>query len=350
VNKACMTHFKNPPSAFRGKPFWAWNGKLDPLELKRQIRIMKRMGLGGFFIHSRVGLDTPYLSSEWLECIDACVAEAKKQNMEAWLYDEDRWPSGAAGGLVTRNKQFRMRKLYVKVHTNPKMFAWTKDVAAAYCVTLYSGTMTAFTRLAKNQKPKTLAPDQSILSFTEVIEGDDDWYNGQAYLDTMNPKAVDAFIKTTHELYRKRYGKEFGTLIPGIFTDEPNHGEFLAGWAQNETTLGVIPWTIKLPAVFKERYGYDILDHLPTLVYDVKGEPGNQPRYHFHDCTTFLFVNSFAKQIGQWCAKNNIMFTGHVLEEDWLSTQANKVGSAMRFYEYMQAPGMDLLTDRKSVV
>lgn len=50
---------ENPAAQFRGAPFWAWNGKLEPEELRRQIRDMKRMGLGGFFMHSRVGLNTP---------------------------------------------------------------------------------------------------------------------------------------------------------------------------------------------------------------------------------------------------------------------------------------------------
>jgi hypothetical protein len=67
VNAGLLKQFANPPSAFRGKPFWAWNGKLEPAELRRQIRVMRRMGLGGFFMHSRVGLDTPYLADEWFE-------------------------------------------------------------------------------------------------------------------------------------------------------------------------------------------------------------------------------------------------------------------------------------------
>ncbi len=56
----------SPASIYRGAPFWAWNGKLCPDELRWQIRIMNEMGLGGFFMHSRVGLDTEYLSKEWL--------------------------------------------------------------------------------------------------------------------------------------------------------------------------------------------------------------------------------------------------------------------------------------------
>ncbi len=31
--------------------------------------------------------------------------------MLCWLYDEDRWPSGAAGGYVTRDVRYRARHL-----------------------------------------------------------------------------------------------------------------------------------------------------------------------------------------------------------------------------------------------
>ena len=98
-------------AAFRSAPFWAWNGKLAPEEVRRQIRVMHDMGMGGFFMHSRAGLATEYLGPEWFDCIRAAADEARKLGMKAFLYDEDRWPSGCAGGLVTQEKRFRMRCL-----------------------------------------------------------------------------------------------------------------------------------------------------------------------------------------------------------------------------------------------
>ena len=38
-----------------------------------------------------------------------CVEEARRTDMLAWLYDEDRWPSGFGGGMVTSNPEFRAR-------------------------------------------------------------------------------------------------------------------------------------------------------------------------------------------------------------------------------------------------
>lgn len=111
--KNLLNEVKSPSIEFRGVPFWAWNGTIDEEEIRTQIRDFKKMGLGGFFMHSRVGLNTEYLGEKWFKCILAGIDEAKKQGLKAWLYDEDRWPSGAAGGLVTQNHKFRARQLKI---------------------------------------------------------------------------------------------------------------------------------------------------------------------------------------------------------------------------------------------
>ena len=103
--------FKNPPCEFRGAPFWAWNGKLDKDEVVWQAGIFKEMGFGGYHIHVRTGLEDEYLGEKFNECVKACAEDAEKTKMLAWLYDEDRWPSGFAGGFVTKDKAFRQRYL-----------------------------------------------------------------------------------------------------------------------------------------------------------------------------------------------------------------------------------------------
>ena len=103
--------FKNPTSEYRGTPFWSWNCKLDPTELCRQIEIFKKMGFGGFYMHPRDGLDTEYLSEEFMDAVKKCADKAEKEDMLACLYDEDRYSSGFAGGILTKNPRYRERKL-----------------------------------------------------------------------------------------------------------------------------------------------------------------------------------------------------------------------------------------------
>lgn len=103
--------FKQPTAEYRGAPFWAWNTRLEQKELDRQMEVLKSMGFGGAHLHPRTGLETPYLSEEFMDRIKGCLAKAKQENLQVYLYDEDRWPSGFAGGLVTKEEKYRAQYL-----------------------------------------------------------------------------------------------------------------------------------------------------------------------------------------------------------------------------------------------
>lgn len=344
MNNALIDEFENPSCEYRGKPFWAWNGKLDPEELQRQIRLMNTMGLGGFFMHSRVGLDTEYLSEDWFECVRACIEQADELDMEAWLYDEDRWPSGAAGGAVTRNPEYRMRFIVAELTSDPdEALRSEEDVIGVFRCRMDGEQLHDPERVSGGEMP-ALSDEQSLLIVRISHPNLHSWYNGYTYPDTLNPEAVRQFLEVTHEEYRKRVGEEFGDTVPGIFTDEPHCGGKFRAAGHVDVDDG-LPWTGDLPEVFRERYGYELADHLPELFYDVNGREVTPARRDYHDCVTHMFCEAFARQIGEWCEQNDMLHTGHVLEEPTLSSQSSVVGSCMRFYEHMQAPGMDLLTE-----
>ena len=105
--------FQNPGPEYRGKPFWAWNGELKKEEIAFQIGCLKEMGFGGAFLHSRTGLATEYMSDEWMRLVGYASELLNDQGMQAYLYDEDRWPSGTCGGLVTKTKEFRAKSMVV---------------------------------------------------------------------------------------------------------------------------------------------------------------------------------------------------------------------------------------------
>jgi hypothetical protein len=337
-----VDQFSNPGCDFRGAPFWAWNGKLAPAELRRQIRLMKEMGLGGFFMHSRVGLGTAYLSEDWFDCVKACIDEAKKQDMRAWLYDEDRWPSGAAGGLVTADPRHRLRRLVMRRLDGGAIPVAEGESLALFRVRFDGERMAGYSRLPDLDAPADLSADESLLLFSVELDPASSWYNGQTYLDTMDREAVGAFIEVTHEAYRRHVGTAFGGVVPGIFTDEPAHTQVCMAAGENRFATA---WSRTLAKTFAERYGYDLLARLPELFYDRQAGGISTARYHYHDCITAMFVDAFGRQIGEWCERHGMLYTGHLLEEDTLSRQTNEVGSCLRFYEYMQAPGMDLLTE-----
>jgi hypothetical protein len=77
--------FKSPTTEYRGCPLWSWNTKLDKAAMLRQIDNYEAMGLGGFHMHVRTGLDTEYMGTEFMDIVRACVEYAESKNMMACL-------------------------------------------------------------------------------------------------------------------------------------------------------------------------------------------------------------------------------------------------------------------------
>ncbi|RJS75054.1 hypothetical protein CW712_05505 [Candidatus Bathyarchaeota archaeon] len=50
-----------------------------------------------------------------MKCVRTCLEEGKKVNTESWLYDEDKWLSGFAGGIVpAKGDKYRSKHIQVK--------------------------------------------------------------------------------------------------------------------------------------------------------------------------------------------------------------------------------------------
>ncbi len=333
--------FENPGNAWRGKPFWSWNGKLQKEELLRQIDVMKEMGMGGFFMHSRTGLETEYLGDEWFDLINSCADYAESIGMEAWLYDEDRWPSGLAGGIVSQHPEFRQKAILMEVSdrsdstdlsdTSDILGRWTADLNAALCENLqpFAGTV---------------PEGKKLLTFRVVEQGSDGFYNGYTYIDTMNRAATEAFLKCTHEKYAKKCGDRLGRSIKGIFTDEPHRGALLCGFSMyRDDGAFCAPYTPRLFDEFKNRFGYDLKEKLPELFLQVDGKRISQVKWHYVELLQQLFLENFAIPCKEWCDRHNLILTGHVLHEDNLTAQTAMSGSMMRYYEHMHLPGVDVL-------
>jgi hypothetical protein len=350
--------FKNPTAEYRGTPFWAWNCKLDKDLLLREIDYLKEMGMGGFHIHCRTGMDTEYLGKEFMGLVKACNEKAKSEQMLCWLYDEDRWPSGAAGGLIT--KDYHCRARYINFSPVPKGKEFLKDrqefekvlnrngkpagyLMAVYRVTLKDGCLASYERL-REETAVSGNNDQLWWAYMEIAK-DDPWFNNQAYVNTLDPKAIQKFVDITHEAYYRELGSDFGKSIPAIFTDEPQftHKESLS-FAEEKREIK-IPFTDDFSDTYIEAYGNDILDFLPELFWELPHEELSLARYHYHDHVCERFAAAFADTVGKWCGEHGIMLTGHMMEEPTLFSQTRALGEAMRSYRSFQLPGIDMLCD-----
>ncbi len=341
--------FRNPTSEYRGTPFWALNSHLTKEELCRQIDVFKEMGLGGFHLHVRTGLENEYLSEEYMELIKDSVIKAKDEEMLAWLYDEDRWPSGAAGGLLTKDEKYRSRCIiFTPFKDKPGSEysgSWRREknnLLACYDVVLDDeGFLSSYKRIGEEEE----ADGTKWYVFLE-LQTPSGWYNGQTYADTLNKEAIEKFIEITHEKYKDTVGDEFDKTVPAIFTDEPQFPR--KKLLNNSFDLMEIemPWTDKIPELYREMYGEDIFDALPEIFWDKPGSAPSLHRYRYHDFIAELFAVAFADTVGGWCRKNGIALTGHMMEEPTLNSQTAALGEAMRSYRSFDIPGIDMLCKR----
>lgn len=317
--KGIKEKFKDPGKEYRPVPFWSWNDRLSPELLRWQIGEMDKTKLGGYFMHARAGLETEYLSDEWMECVRTCIDEGKKRGMKSWVYDEVGWPSGFAGGLVTAlGDEYHARGLKMEELDQIDEFPQDENILGVY---LWNRHSNQITYLHSNDEAKSIDANSKILVVKHV--------SGPYYIDVMNEKTVKVFIQITHEKYYNEFKEEFGTGFQGFFTDEPRF------------SVENIPWSYIFAPKFNEKYGYDIIKRLPALFIPCEGY--EKVRYDFWSLANELFVSSFMKQLYTWCEDHGCKLTGHVMMEESLYSQMTGTAGVMPFYEYMQIPGVDWL-------
>ena len=351
MKKTNGTAFKKPPNQYRGMPFWSWNGFLCRERLCEQVKAFKEMGFGGFYMHPRSGMETAYLTEDFFDRIEDCVTEAKNLGLKAGLYDEDRWPSGFAGGLVTANPVFRQRKLYISDNDSIlKGVEHNKEIALCdgkpYIVGCYDVELdnNAYLLHYKSIGINECATHKKYYAVCKA-DSPSGRYNNATAVDYLQPQAIERFIYLTHRKYYERFGNEYGETIPTIFSDEPRFGPVELSNNLSDKPA-VYYWTYDFPDSFKNKYGYDIVEHLPKLIWDEKNCCSFE-RYDFFNHISERFQDAFFKQIHAVTKSQGLDFCGHLMKEEDLFPQLCWGGDIMRMYRYFDIPGIDMLFDAR---
>lgn len=327
-------NFNNPQSKYRPAPFWAINHKITPEECTRQITDMIKVGMSGGFFHSRAGLITDYMSEEWFECMNAAIDAVKENDGYLWLYDEDLWPSGNAGGQVAMMKpEYRSAALraYIVAAGQPlPQLSEDESIEFAYSIKTRKGrNLESYSLLSDAAE----AQDTERLIMVRLYSPKIGWWSGESYSNLMHPEAMQEFIKLTHERYKAKLSKDFGKRIPGIFTDEP----MLAPVYENG-----ISWYSGLPQQYNKWFKRDMVADLPYMVFD--GPDCRKIRLLVNRTIHRQFMEAYMKPLYEWCEANNLKHTGHFMQENNLTIQSETYGGGvMSFYKYEHVPGIDHL-------
>lgn len=342
--KEIKERFAAPGTDFASGPLWVWNDLLTEEQIRSTLADLNSQHVNQAFVHPRPGLATPYLSDEWFKLWNVALDEAEKRGMKIWIYDENSYPSGFAGGYVPDSfPESRGSGLDVVFYDElvDTQGVWTAGEAVLYVIELLADQKTTIDRTAEVLKAKESGktiPAKSDASSRWIVgrkqlAGTSQWYGGKTYVNLLASGVLERFLGFTHEAYRSHFGDQFGKLIPGAFTDEPQIAP-----------AGMLSWCDDFAEEFQKRCGYDIVPNIGSLVAPV----GNwkKVRYDYYKTALDLLNDRWHRPFGGYCESVGLEYTGHDWEHDW--PNAHSVPDSMATAFWRQRPTIDLLMNQFS--
>ena len=321
-SQAVKAQFANPPRQYSTGPLWTWNDLLTEDQIRSTLADLAGQNVNQVWVHPRPGLMTPYLGNDWFRLWKLALSEAERLDMNVWIYDENSYPSGFAGGLVPDAiPDARGQGLHFYDVDLPK-------VAGDEVFAVFRLSDDRIENVTTQATRGVALPKGRYLVTTKKLAPSRGWFGGKYYVDLIKPGVTEKFIEITFDAYKREVRQHFGGRVPGIFTDEPHLAP-----------AGGLHWSDELPNEFKKRWGYDLVEQLPCLVRPV-GD-WKQVRHNYYQLLLELFIERWAKPCYEYCERNNLEFTGHYWEHGW--PDASHGGDNMAMYAWHQRPAIDNL-------
>ena len=299
--------------------------------IDEQLADYKAKGFGGVFVHPRYGLITEYLSDEWYSLVEYSVKKAKELGIKLWLYDENSYPSGFAGGHVPAEMPESYNKgVALKLD---EMQVLNLDTSKVYqhVFLAENGSLKDITSEVKEYEGKPGDYKALELVFFEKSPR----FAGYSYVDLLYPGVTEKFIEVTMKGYEKTIGNEFGKEVPGIFTDEPNI---------KPPGRRTVTWTPGLYSTFKKTWGYDLVPQLLSLFKET-GD-WQKVRHDYYSVLLDMFIQHWSIPWHKYTEAKNLEWTGHYWEHSWPDPAPGSDNMAM--YAYHQIPAIDMLFNTES--
>ena len=341
-------------------PIWHdWNN--DPAAWQRGLDNLESKGFGGFVGNANFG--NGYVDSHAnLAAFVGLVSETKKRGLRVWLYDEPGYPSGTAGGAVTKDHPERVAKGYLfscveadSGETTALALPPGRFVAAA-AWPLDGGRLVAAKRRNVDRPcgatnlvwTAPVSSDGASCRWKIVAWSVDDLYEGThaavnlsrriPYINLLSPEPTDAFIASTHEKYAVAFGGDL-SMFDSLFTDEPS----LMSFWMRRMPWGVLPYAAELADAWRARTGRDLDRDAPLLAFGAKDENTKRIRYMFWDSVGRLVSANYMQRLDTWARAHGTRGGGHLLLEEWTGVHLPLYGDFFRCLRALGNPGVDML-------
>src|SRR5450759_4479296 len=284
--------------------------------MARIVQDLDRLAANGIFVvNVSPGRGEPlYLTPEHMNQMKFVVQEAAKRGMKLWLQDESDYPSGFAGGKISKQyPQLGMQGIVADIHVRVAPGQTLSMPAPPDTLAIYAVMASPDQQVQgivpipvpANGQLKWIVPNEGttpneprltwevvfvrhiyISSPTRNSNREDGTRAKDALyslIDYLDPEATRAFLKITHDTYRQAVGDQFGKIVLGFFGGEPDYSSS-------------IPWTPRLLDEFQARKGYDLKPYIPSFFFGRGVEPSEESRRaraDYYDVWSAIFQNSF---------------------------------------------------------
>ena len=319
-------------------PLWFWNDKLEDPELDRQLELMSEVGVKSCNPHARTnggeGFIGGYLDDEWFSHIKTVVDYKVSHGEPMWLYDEIDWPAGTCGKTLTKDEDLREHYLVFETHKIPAGSVFKAQRMFAIALYIVDKETGKAIDLKPFEESYLFGPelvfqyDRDAICYIVRVQVRTYDNGGDEEISYINSDATRAFLDSTYELYAERFGEHFGSTIKAVFNDETRMSH-------------AFPWSAEVPKLFKERYGYDIMDCLYLL--PLEGEEAGRVRIDYYDLIAHLYSENYFHVLQKWCGDHDLKLFAHLLGEESIYGHARYSGDYLRQYRYMDIAGADHL-------
>jgi len=314
--------FMAPPKEYGTLPFFVWNGDITENLIDDYMKMFSEAGCGGVIVHPRPGLITEYLSDRWFDLFSYTVEKGKEYDMEVWIYDENSYPSGFAGGHVpdrmpesyNQGQGLKMYSFDILPDTADRFFLILKEIDGRFHEII--------------DPAGEVGNSGKYCLFEKTYYAKSPWYAGFSYVDLLYKGVTDKFVEITLNGYEKACGDEFGKTVPGTFTDEPSIN-----------SPSGVRWTPDLFDTFLKERGYDLKTSLPSL-FEETGD-WKKVRHDYYKTLLSMFIERWSVPYYEYCEEKNLEFTGHYWEHSWPANYHSP--DVMAMYAWHQRPAIDML-------
>ena len=348
--------------------------------MKKRVDSLFEKGYGGIVMNvDHIG----YLSKpDSFQRVREIALYAKEKGMKVWLYDEQYYPSGAAGGhvlkchpeleaaalsCVTKEITINENEGAIRVPSplghSPLKFAFAvpvtdgkeafdkridisdfRDIAGGLCFDAPVGEWKVYCFFSR-----------VLFEATKLCQGT---RASRRYINIRDKRAVERFYDVTFtEGYEKLFDR-LGDVVDAVFTDEPNTPLYISwrnpkkrtafesfsvyDFSNNDIPVyPFVPWHEDVPRLFEERYGCSLSSCLIDIFFETQNT--KKARCDFYTLLSDMSLEAFPKLMQEKLSSVGVNLSGHYYGEEAFDVHAFYFGDILEHLSVMGIPGCDNL-------